>query len=62
MDVVLNLDIDIEIYQKKQPEGVASLQAIIEWFLGTFAGDMVLFSDTSKLIALRRRGEVINEL
>ena len=62
LDVTLNLDIDIEIYQKKQVEGVANLRMIIEWFLGTFAGDLALFSDTTELIALRRRGEVINEL
>ena len=62
LDVTLNLDIDIEIYQKKQTEGVVNLRTIIEWFLETFAGDLVLFSDTSELIALRRRGEIIHEL
>lgn len=60
-DVTLNLDIDIEIYQKKRAEGVANLRTIIEWFLGTFAGDLVLFSDTTELIVLRQRGKLLKK-
>ena len=59
LDVTLNFDIDIEIYQKKQSKGIADVRMLIEWFLRTFSGDMVLFSDTSNLIALRQRGNLI---
>lgn len=59
LDVTLNFDIDIEIYQKKQSKGIADIQMLIKWFLGTFTGDMVLLSDTSELIALRQRGNLI---
>ena len=57
-DVSLNLDIDIEIYQEKWDCGVANLRLIVEWFLETFTGDMVLLSDTSELIALRQKNKV----
>lgn len=60
-DVILNLDIDIELYQEKWDVGVANLRMLIEWILETFTGDMVLLSDTSELIALRQRGEVIKK-
>ena len=60
-DVILNLDIDIELYQEKWDVGVANLRMLIEWILETFTGDMVLLSDTSELIALRQRGEVIRK-
>ena len=57
-DVSLNLDIDIEIYHEKWDYGIANLRLIVEWFLETFTGDMVLLSDTSELIALRQRSKV----
>ena len=60
-DVILNLDIGIELYQEKWDVGVANLRMLIEWILETFTGDMVLLSDTSELIALRQRGEVIKK-
>lgn len=60
-DVTLNLDIDIAIYQEKWDAGVANLRMLIDWILEAFAGDMVLLSDTSELIALRQRGEIIKK-
>ena len=61
-DVTLNFDVDIEIYQKTWREGIADLQMIVGWFLGSFSGDMILLSDTSELLALRRKGEIIQRL
>lgn len=60
-DVVLNFDIDIEIYQKKWTEGVSNIRMLMRWFLEAFTGDMVLLSDTSELLALRQRGKVIKK-
>ena len=60
--VALNLDIDIEIYQKSWNKGIADLRAIVKWFSETFSGDMVLLSNTSELLALRRSGEIIKSL
>jgi len=61
-DATLNFDIDIEIYQKTWSEGVADIQAIVEWFSAVFPGDLVLLSDTSELLALRRRGVIVKSL